>query len=95
MEMSKVQRCDVTQCAYNRQKACHALAILVGDSDDPCCDTFVQSAGKAGDDASQAGVGACKVAVCEYNNNLECSAGQIVVGFRSDHVDCLTFERRQ
>ena len=94
MNMSKVSQCQVTQCAYNIDTICHALAITVGDSNDPRCDTFIESSRKGGDVNSIAGVGACKVGSCRFNRSLECQAQSIVVGYRGENVDCLTFDQK-
>lgn len=91
MEMPKVTKCDVNDCAYNMDSNCHAMAITIGDSMDPRCDTFCQSMAKGGDSGSIAGVGACKVASCMYNTGLECQATEICVGYKGQDVDCLTF----
>jgi hypothetical protein len=92
MDMSKIAKCSVSQCAYNKQMQCHALAITIGDQDSPKCDTFLQSASKGGDAGATGKVGACKVGVCKLNKSLECSAGQIEVGTKAGTAFCLTFE---
>ena len=93
MEMPKVSGCSVTDCAYNTDKACHALAITIGeDPNDPTCDTFFNSSAHGGVKETIAGVGACKTSNCEYNKDLECSASAIEVGMKGDQVDCLTFK---
>ncbi|MFC5673066.1 DUF1540 domain-containing protein, partial [Streptomyces incanus] len=48
MEMPAVHECVAEDCAYNRDRACHALAITVGDTAGVVvrhahCDTFVSS----------------------------------------------------
>ncbi len=91
MEMPKVSRCEVSECAYNMQGLCHAMAITVGNSDHPRCDTFCRSANKGGDMNCIASVGACKTSSCMFNQSLECQASQICVGYKEDEVDCLTF----
>jgi hypothetical protein len=94
MDMSKVERCRVTECCYNRDEMCRALAITVGGGGDhPACDTYCDYGIKGGE-ASMAEVGACKVNDCRYNQNLECKASGIVVGPAQDEADCLTFEGR-
>ena len=40
MEMSMVMKCEVNDCAYNMDNCCHAIAITIGDSMHPRCDTF-------------------------------------------------------
>lgn len=94
MDMPKVTQCDVTQCAYNQNKKCHALAITVGDGAHPHCDTFCETSKKGGDSGATAGVGACKVVECRYNQQLECRASGIRVGYLIDEVDCQTYESR-
>ncbi len=90
MDMPKVEMCGVTQCAYNRERQCHAWAITVGD-DTPKCDTFTSRSTKGGDMNAQAGVGACKVSQCRYNEDLECHAQGITVDMVEDMADCTTF----
>ena len=92
MKMPNVVSCDVTQCAYNTNNRCHAMAITIGDGSHPQCDTFCQEKTSGGDPEAIAGVGACKVSSCVYNQNLECQAEQIRVGPSGDEADCLTFE---
>lgn len=95
MNMPKVLRCDVDECAYNVQKACHALAITIGDpAGGAKCDTFFSAAQKGGDMGATAKVGACKVTQCRYNQSFECTAGSIQVGLEEDQADCLTFQQR-
>lgn len=92
MKMPKVTACDITQCAYNLERKCHALAITVGDGAHPQCDTFCPSSTKGGDAKAIAGVGACKVSQCQHNKNLECQAQGIQIGYMQNEVDCLTFK---
>jgi hypothetical protein len=94
-KMPKVSDCSATECAYNTDQTCHALAITVGESpQDPACDTYFESSTHGGVKDAIAGVGACKTADCQYNKEFECSAPQIQVGYRGNQVDCLTFEMR-
>ncbi len=95
MDMPKVERCRVTECCYNYDEICRALAITVGGAEGhPACDTFCDYRTKGGDQSAIAGVGACKVSGCEYNQSLECTASGITVGPGADEADCLTFERK-
>jgi hypothetical protein len=94
MKMSPVKDCAVSNCAYNEKKACHAMAITVGEAADPMCDTFFQSDIHGGVKEMTASVGACKIADCRFNERFECSAPNIHVGFKHNHPDCLTFEAR-
>ena len=94
MNIPHVQTCDMTDCAYNRHRQCHAIAITVGDSKAALCDTFwARSNGnvKAGDPTQMGHVGACRVEACMYNDRLQCGARGITVGQKSDEVRCLTF----
>jgi hypothetical protein len=95
LEMPNVDACDVTECVYNTSKACHARAITVGDSVDPCCDTFTKSSMHVKSTTQMAGVGACKVTGCVHNADFECGAPSIRVGYvAANHVDCLTYTAR-
>ena len=95
MKMSPVRECGATDCAYNENKICHALAITVGGPTGiPYCDTYTSSDEQGGDSDASAGVGACKVSSCVYNDRLECNASKIDVGFQQNKVACLTFERK-
>lgn len=95
MEMSRIERCDATKCAYNSDGACHALGITIGhEGGCPDCDTFFVNDSKGGDQSASGGVGACKVASCEYNSKFECDAPSISVGPAQDHVHCLTYEEK-
>ena len=94
MEMPHIQTCDVEECAYNRHRECHALAITVGGPEgEPLCDTFwtKQKNMKGGDPTQMGHVGACHMAGCMYNDRLECVADGITVAHKGDKPDCLTF----
>lgn len=94
IEMPPVSRCDVSNCAYNVNKNCHAKAVTVGDFTNPGCDTFLDSVSHNKDTRRIAGVGACKVSECRFNDYLECVADEIVVGFANKKVSCLTYAPR-
>lgn len=91
MDMPTVNECQVEACAYNRDRACHALAITVGNSRHAECETFFSTPTKGGDPATTGRVGACKMADCNYNMQFECQAPGIVVGYQEQVVDCLTY----
>lgn len=91
MDVPRISQCEAENCAYNRSKQCHAIAITVGDKSHPMCDTFIQSPTKGGDNSATGMVGACKVSVCEYNEMLECHAPQIDLSMHQGHADCATF----
>lgn len=93
MDMPKVSKCDVQECAYNANSKCHALAITVGDGTHPRCDTFTTASSHGGDKAAVGKVGACKVELCEFNKSLECTARSIQVAHHMGTcADCQTFE---
>ena len=94
MEMPKVSRCDVSECAYNMDKECHAMAVTIGDVVHPRCDTLCMAVNEDLDVNCFAGVGACKTIACSYNHGFECMASEISVGYNSDEVDCMTFRQR-
>lgn len=96
IEMTTVDGCQATACAYNVDQKCHARAITIGDSTHPACDTYL-SADDADDRAQRAepaGVGACKVEACRYNSSLECEAPAIEVASHAMHADCVTYQPR-
>ena len=90
--MSKVMKCEVSDCSYNEQNCCQTMAVTIGDGIHPKCDTFCCSTMKGGQSGCTAGVGACKVSSCTYNSGLECSAPGISVGYKENEPDCLTFQ---
>jgi len=95
MEMPKVQDCNVSNCAYNTNKSCHAMAITIGEyPEEPVCDTFFQSSTRGGVMEMSAGVGACKTSNCQHNRDFECTASAIHIGLKGKQPDCLTFEHR-
>lgn len=94
VQTPKVLDCSVTECSYNTNKQCHAVAITVGDSTCAMCDTYFKSSQKGGAMELTGSVGACKEADCKFNNSLECSASGIHVANHMGHADCSTYSRR-
>ncbi len=94
IEAPKVLDCEVSECSYNTNKQCHALAITVGDAECPMCDTYVKSSQKGGAMNMTGSVGACKESDCKFNESLECAAPGIHVSSHKGHADCSTFARR-
>jgi hypothetical protein len=90
IKMPMITKCKITECAYNTDMKCHALAITVGGSI-PICDTFLKSSKKGGDKDANAGVGACKVEACKFNQEFECSAESVMVSMHADQAECDTF----
>jgi hypothetical protein len=95
MKMAEIKKCDDSECAYNTNKICHAIAITVGDAAGECplCDTAFKHNKKGGVPEETGGVGACKVESCAYNDSLECSADNIVVKMHTGHAECGTFKK--
>lgn len=91
--LPRVKQCDVTECCFNREKMCHAAAILVGD-EIPVCDTFTSGMQNCGIADAIANVGACKTTGCAFNRNLECIAPGITVGHQGDRAECQTYKHR-
>jgi hypothetical protein len=83
IQAPKVLDCEVTDCSYNQNKACHALAITVGDSTCPMCDTYFKSSEKGGAMEITGSVGACKENDCKHNKSLECSGSRRLSGAHS------------
>jgi hypothetical protein len=95
-EMPKVKICDTTDCVYNTDRKCHALAITVSSGSNPECQTYMAGDYKSGDPKVIGGVGACHAESCEYNRDLMCHASSIDVGERmEEEAACLTFEVRE
>jgi len=94
MNISKVTKCDVAECAYNTEHGCHTPAITIGDASNPRCDTFCKSMVHGGETKCHATVGACKVAACSHNTELECQAPEISVGYQQKDPVCMTFKSR-
>ncbi|MHB9024827.1 MAG: DUF1540 domain-containing protein [Armatimonadota bacterium] len=91
-EMPPVARCEVEECFYNRESACHAPAINVG-GDHPICDTFITLQDHIARQATSS-VGACHVNQCRFNTDLTCHASAIEVAHHANHADCNTFQPR-
>ena len=91
MQMATITECDVSECSYNSDNLCHALAVTIGGGLDHMCDTRFISEQIGGDPDSCAGVGACRSTGCLYNQSLECSAPEVRVGHLGVEADCLTF----
>lgn len=94
IEMPVVSECSATECAYNRDKACQARAITIGDGIHAGCDTFWESSQRAKPGMGSAGIGACKITGCKFNEGLECMTESILVGRVQNKVNCMTFSAR-
>lgn len=94
IEMALVSGCSATECSYNRNNACQARAITVGDGAHAACDTYCESSQRAKSGSGSAGIGACKMAGCKFNDGLECMASSVRVGRVQSRVNCMTFSPR-
>lgn len=94
LEMSMIKSCNVSECSYNLNSACHAKAITVGDGENPGCDTYMHASKHVRSTSLHAGVGACKVGGCQHNSDFECGAESIEVGSCGGGVFCMTYEAR-
>jgi len=72
MEMSKVTKCKVSDCAYNENDICHAEVITVGEGRPPRCLTFQLSSTARGGDS--------QISSHRFNADLQCQAPEIFVG---------------
>lgn len=94
IEMPVVSECSATECAYNRNRACQARAITVGNGVHAGCDTYCDSTQRAKRSLASAGIGACKMADCKFNDGLECMAPSIQMGRVQKQVNCMTYSAR-
>ena len=91
MDMPQVKKCNAEMCAFNKNHACHALAITVGDQHAARCDTFWDRGTEGGDVREIGRVGACKMEDCEYNHDLCCTAPGIEVRYNNEGPVCVTY----
>ena len=89
---SIVNQCTATECAYNDDRQCRALAITVGEPTAATCGTYTPHQAKGGYQMTVANVGACKASNCVHNSDLTCQASAVTVGMANGSVGCLTFQ---
>lgn len=94
VKAAKVAGCEVSECAYNKALACHAVAVTVGDTHHPACVTFHKSRERGGTHEAGAIVGACKMETCAHNVLLECAIEDVSVQFHHGHADCAKYAVR-
>ncbi len=91
-KMPLIVSCTGSECAYNRNLTCNAMAVTIGADREAVCDTFYRTERKVAHPDAVSFVGACKMEGCRFNRNLECTAysGVSLVG---DHgrVRCHTY----
>ncbi len=86
--------CDAEDCSYNKNKECHALAITIGVSGLPQCDTYARLKEKGGAAESFGTVGACREELCMFNDSLECSSAAILMRLRNGRPSCIAFSSK-
>jgi len=93
MTATIVNSCTATECAYNTEKKCRAMAITVGDMNAAICDTYTPRDEKGGTKMTVANVGACKVADCKHNEHLYCTAATVSIGIKNGKVSCQSYAK--
>jgi len=91
--MSRIAKCDMAVCVYNKDNCCITMGITVGPHAE--CNTFNHGSAKGGVDGANGGVGACLAADCVFNERLECMTSKINVMTHDRHPDCATFQKRK
>ncbi len=86
--------CDAEDCSYNRNKECHALAVTIGVSGLPQCDTYASLTGKGGAAETFGTVGACREALCTFNESLECASAAVLIRLRNGRPNCIAYQTR-
>ncbi|MCC5874807.1 MAG: DUF1540 domain-containing protein [Candidatus Sumerlaeia bacterium] len=94
MIATTVNQCTATDCAYNDDRACRALAITVGEPSAHTCATYEPKQKKVATQVTVANVGACKASNCIHNAELSCKAAEVTIGMESGQVRCMTFESK-
>jgi len=91
---TKVNACNVSDCVYNSNSSCHALAITIDDPTPATCSTYkkAENGESGGAEAQIANIGACKAAGCMHNENLMCTAGEVTIGVKDGKVSCLSYQ---
>jgi hypothetical protein len=92
MDMSMINKCTMSNCAYNASGMCHTPGITVGPHAE--CNTFVHASARGGFREVQGGIGACLASDCKFNDKLECRATNVDVGSHEKHADCETFRSK-
>jgi len=91
MDMVRVKSCDASECNYNADEKCHAIAISIGVGRQPVCDNFLKIGEKMGISEIDGIIGACSVENCQFNRMLECGAEEVLLKKNSVHVECYSF----
>ena len=92
MNMTGISKCNMSNCAYNREGSCHTLGITIGSHAE--CNTYVHHSTRGGFPEIKGGIGACLASSCKFNAKLECQATAVNVASDDKHADCATFEKK-
>lgn len=93
MTATIVNTCAATECAYNSERKCRALAITVGEPSAATCATYTPREVKGGTQMTVANVGACKASDCKHNRDLVCTAASVTIGIRDGKVSCESYAK--
>jgi hypothetical protein len=93
--MPVITECKAEECAYNRNRLCHARAITIGDGKHPACDTYFCTSHSSEQHIMNkniiAGIGACKVQSCQYNVDYECFGENISIAHNNGRIACMNY----
>jgi hypothetical protein len=81
-----ISMCNMSTCTYNKDGACHTLAITVGPHAE--CNTYVHASRRGGFPEVRGGIGACTATSCQFNHHLECQAPKVDISTDDKHADC-------
>ncbi len=90
---ARVMSCQMSDCLFNHDSHCHAIAITIQNRS-PVCRTCLKASSKNGVSGVKCSVGACREFQCRYNQGLNCMAEGIKVGPHKNNAYCLTFTVR-
>ena len=94
IEAAAVSRCAVSECTYNMEQRCSAIAIVIASGPHPRCGTFLKTSNSSSGRIGDAQVGECRYSICRHNTDARCSAGNIEVDYWWGVVDCRTYASR-
>ncbi|MDX1763698.1 MAG: DUF1540 domain-containing protein [bacterium] len=92
-QMPMIVSCTGSDCSYNKDMICNAMAVTIGEEGEAICDTYYHGSRRIAYPETVSFVGACKMESCRFNRYLECTAywGVSLVG-REGRVYCDTCE---
>ncbi len=93
MDMVRITKCDMADCAYNKGDMCRTPGITVGPHAE--CHTYVHASSRGGIPEVEGAIGACLASSCAFNKRLECTAPAVDVAVDDKHADCETFQAKK